>query len=854
MSPTTRGSSSGRGRSRLRLVTNPNPGSPDARSARQEGDDLLDPSVRRFSGRDPDGGRGRVTPSPRGGDRYGGARPGSDRDGAGRRGYEADRSRDDRRQDTRRADHAGHDRRGDHGHYDDLDDQAWDDAATAAAERTARRPRPATAGRERRSATARAAASRSATSRSGRSSPRVSPLRSAATGSATPREQLRREQLRRDQTGRDPAGRERAPREAATRGATTRRNPTRGAATRTASGQVRPVRRPRSTGGGAGRNRATPIRRGLGGAPPRPPRPFVLASPRRRVRVSVVLMIAVLVVIAGRLAQLQGFASSNYAEQAEQERLRKSVLHADRGMITDRHGYPLAQDVERRAVYADPFLIRGAEVVDAARKLAPLLGKSENALRKDMTSNNPKVRFVYLGRRLDQAVGDEVEKLGLRGIGVLPERGRWYPAQTLGANFVGFTKLGENDTIVGAGGLELAYDSVLRGTDGRRQIEADPSGREIPSAQSVEKDPVSGSTVRLTIDKDIQWNAQGEIAEAVRSSEADGGTIVVMNPKTGDLLAMADAPQFDPNNITDRDLDAIGNRSTGQAFEPGSVNKVITMAAALDRNLIETTTPITVPPSLERGGVTINDSEPHGTEHLTAAGVLARSSNIGTVLVAEKVGNDNLEQMMRAFGLGRTTEVDFPGEAAGILPPAADWSGSQAATIAYGQGTSATALQMASVYATVANGGMRVAPRLVDAVTGPDGVTRPTAPAPERRVVSPETAATLTRMLEAVASTEGTAPAAEVAGYRVAGKTGTAKRYDPVNGGYDGYVSTFIGFAPADDPQVVVEVVLDHPRKSFYGGEVAAPVFQRVMSFALTTLGVPPPGTRPEPLVLDLDR
>ncbi|CAI7977952.1 cell division protein FtsI (penicillin-binding protein 3) [Frankia sp. Hr75.2] len=794
MSQTTRGPSSGRGRNRLRLVTNPQPGSPDARSARHDGDDLLDPSVRRFSGRDPDGGRGRVTPPPRGGDRR--------RD-----------DRDDR---------------------DELDEQTWDDDAAEATERAARRPRPAAAGRERRAATARA----------GRSSPRVSPLRSAAAGSATPREQLRRDQ----------AARATSARTTSARGAAGRRNPTRGAASRTTSGRIPPVRRPHPSSGGAGRNRATSIRRGLGGTPPRPSRPFVLASPRRRVRVSVVLMIAVLVVIAGRLAQLQGFASSNYAEQAEQQRLRKSVLPADRGMITDRHGDALAQDVERRAVYADPWLMNEAQVVDAARKLAPLLGESENTLRKSMTSNDPQVRFVYLGRRLDRAVGDEVDKLGLRGIGVLPERGRWYPSLTLGANFVGFTKLGENDAIVGAGGLELAYDSVLRGTDGRRQIEADPSGREIPSAQSVEKDPVSGSTLRLTIDNYIQWDAQSAIAEAVRTSEADGGTIVVMNPKTGDLLAMADAPQFDPNNITSRDIDAIGNRSTGQAFEPGSVNKVITMAAALDRNLIETTTPITVPPSIERGGVTITDSEPHGTEHLTAAGVLARSSNIGTVLVAERVGNDNLEQMMRAFGLGKATEVDFPGEAAGILPPAADWSGSQAATIAYGQGTSATALQMASVYATVANGGMRVAPRLVDAITGPDGVTRPTPRAPERRVVSPETASTLTRMLEAVATTQGTAPAAEVAGYRVAGKTGTAKRYDPVNGGYDGYVSTFIGFAPADDPQVVVEVVLDHPRKGFYGGEVAAPVFKRVMSFALTTLGVPPPGTRPEPLVLDLDR
>ncbi|OAA28658.1 peptidoglycan synthetase FtsI [Frankia sp. EI5c] len=570
---------------------------------------------------------------------------------------------------------------------------------------------------------------------------------------------------------------------------------------------------------------------------------------------AIVLMIATLVVLAGRLAQLQGFASSNYAEQAHDQLRRKSVLPADRGMIIDRHGDRLAKDVENRAVYVDPLLmVSDAQVTAAARSLAPILGRSENELRKLMTPKDPQVRFVYLGRGLDKAVGDEVDKLDLTGIGVLEERGRWYPKLTLGANFVGFTTRDREDNLKGSGGLEFAYDSVLRGTDGRRQIEADPSGREIPSAQSMEKEPIDGSTLRLTIDNDVQWQAQIEIAEAVRASEADGGTIVVMKPKTGELLAMADAPQFDPNNITDRDQDAIGNRSTGQAFEPGSVNKVITMAAALDRNLIDAMTPITVPSSIERGGVTINDSEPHGIEQLTAAGVLARSSNIGTVLVAEKVGNSTLEEMMRAFGLGQVTELDFPGESAGILPPASQWSGSQAATIAYGQGTSATAVQMASVYATVANGGMRVAPRLVDAIIRPDGVVEETARAPERRVISPETATTLTRMLEAVATDEGTAPLAEVAGYRVAGKTGTAKRYDAVSGRYDGYISSFIGFAPADDPQVVVEVVLDHPQKGgYYGGQIAAPVFAKVMSFALTSLGVPPPGTQPERLILSLD-
>ncbi|MCK9900470.1 serine hydrolase [Frankia sp. Cpl3] len=885
MSSTGRGPAAGRGRSRLRLVTGPPSGSPDPRSG---GDDLLDPSVRRFSGRDPERGPERATPGRRPAPRGSGAPParrepprrrpepdGHDPDteywyAEGREAHEAvvEEYVDDPQGDldapssrrsgtgpTARERRTGAGRTGATGRTG---------AGTARSGRTGAGQPGSSRTRAGRAAEGRDVADRTAAGRGARpTAPRGGTSRGATanprsdtsrTSRATPHGATPRVGTARGgttaRTGTTRGGTARA---GAQRGTGVARNPTRGTASRAEPVRVHPARRAQPARGGPPRARAGAARRGLGGAAARTPRPFVLASPRRRVRVAVVLMVAVLVVIAARLAQLQGFASSTYAEQAEQQRLRKSVLPADRGMITDRHGDRLAQDIEQRAVYADPLLMTPGQISDAARRLAPVLGKSENELRSSMTSNE-KARFVYLGRGLDRSVGDEVTELDLHGIGVLEERGRWYSLRTLGANFVGFTNYGDNDAIVGRAGLELAYDSVLRGTDGRRQIEADPSGREIPSAQSMEKEPLDGSTLRLTIDNDIQWQAQRELAEAVRTSEADGGTIVVMKPRTGELLAMADAPQFDPNNITERDMDAIGNRSTGQAFEPGSVNKVITMAAALDRGLIDAMTPITVPPSIERGRYTITDSEKHGTEHLTAAGVLARSSNIGTVLVAEKVGKQPLEEMMRAFGLGAVTELDFPGETAGALTSASQWSESQAATIAYGQGMSATALQMASVYATVANGGMRVAPRLVDAVIKPDGEVQETSHAPERRVVSPETAATLTRMLEAVATEEGTAPLAEVAGYRVAGKTGTATRYDPVSHRYDGYVSSFVGFAPADDPQVVVEVVLDNPRTVYYGGQVAAPVFAEVMKFALTTLGVPPPGTRPDQLDLDLDR
>jgi cell division protein FtsI (penicillin-binding protein 3) len=554
-----------------------------------------------------------------------------------------------------------------------------------------------------------------------------------------------------------------------------------------------------------------------------------------------------LLVLGARLTQLQGFTASKYAQQAAQQRTRTITLPAARGVIMDRDGQTLAQDMDARAVYADPAVVSDPAAEAAA--LASLLKIDRAELQAKMTK---RTRFIYLARGLDPTAGAAVGRLRLPGVFVVEERRRTYPSHSVASNVVGFTRLGDSDTLVGNGGIELAYDNVLRGRDGVRRQETDPSGRQIPAAQSVERDPVAGSAIRLTIDRDIQWDAQTAIAAQVAATQADGGTIVVMNPHTGDILAMADAPQFDPNNVGSADPRALGNRSTGAVYEPGSVNKVITMAAAIDRGLITPSTPVTVPPRLERGGRPFVDAEPHGTEHLTAAGVLAHSSNIGTILISEQVGTAKLEQTMRAFGLGARTALGFPGESRGLLP-ASPWSATQSATIPYGQGMSATALQMASVYATVANGGVRVAPRLVDAVGAAGGTVRPVARTPGTRVVSARTAAALTQMLEAVATDAGTAPAAEVPGYRVAGKTGTANRVDPSCGCYQGYVSSFIGFAPADDPQVVVEVVLDNPKNGHFGGQVAAPVFQRVMTFALASLGVAPAGTKPPNLVLDLD-
>ncbi|MBL7546780.1 penicillin-binding protein 2 [Frankia sp. AgB1.9] len=573
-----------------------------------------------------------------------------------------------------------------------------------------------------------------------------------------------------------------------------------------------------------------------GGRPPRRRAGRALASSRRRLRIGVVVMTLLLFALAARLTQLQGFSAANYARQAERQRTQVVNLPAVRGEITDRDGATLAEDVDARSVYADPSLVDDQAVT--AAKLSPLVGLPAATIEQKLADR--KLRFAYIARGLTPDVGNRVEALELKGVGVLPERRRVYPNGTVASNVVGYTKFGDKDLLQGNGGIEFAYDSVLRGQDGTRRLQTDPAGREIPSAPSSEKAPVEGKDLRLTLDEDIQWDAQQAIAAGVAQTQADAGTIVIMNPSTGDILAMADAPDFDPNNVGQANPAALGNLATGYAYEPGSVNKIITMAAALDRGEITDTTPVTVPADIRRGGVTIRDAEPHGTLQLTAAGVLAHSSNIGAVLISEKVGSAGLEATMRAFGLGRPTGLDFPGESGGQLASSSTWSASQAATVSYGQGMSATALQMATVYATIANGGVRMTPRLVDAVGSSSGAMVPTPRAPGVRVVSARTASTLSDMLEQVTTSNGTGPAAAVPGYRVAGKTGTAYRIDPTCGCYRGYVSSFIGFAPADHPRVVIAVVLDNPKTSYFGGTSAAPVFQKVMTFALATLGVPP--------------
>jgi cell division protein FtsI (penicillin-binding protein 3) len=397
----------------------------------------------------------------------------------------------------------------------------------------------------------------------------------------------------------------------------------------------------------------------------------------------------------------------------------------------------------------------------------------------------------------------------------------------------------------GLAGVESGMQDVLAGKDGKTTAEVDKAGRVIPTGSTTSVVPVPGRGVQLTIDRDLQWYAQQVLAAKVAETQAVNGSVVVMDIATGEVLALATAPTFNPDDRNaNPSRDALRNVAIGDVYEPGSVNKVITAAAALESGVVTPDTVITVPPTYQVGRHTVHDAEQHGTEHLTFTGVLAKSSNIGTVEVAQKVGAQGLYDAMKRFGYGEKTGLGLPGESRGVLPKPQDWSGTSIATIPIGQGVSVNVMQVASVYATVANGGVRVTPTVVKAVADASGRLVPAPKATSRRVISPEVAAQLRTMLEAVVSAEGTAPLAAVPGYRIAGKTGTAQRV--VNGRYasGNYTSSFIGFAPADAPRLVTAVVLQGTgRAGYYGGSTAGPVFKDVMSFALRDLRVPPTGT-----------
>lgn len=601
-------------------------------------------------------------------------------------------------------------------------------------------------------------------------------------------------------------------------------------------GSPRPGRPPRQ--------RSTPPRpAGRGSGSPRgpqPPRrsPVRRSDPAKRLRLGALCMAFVLSLFVGRLVQLQGIESAAYKVKAERERTVAMTLPALRGEVTDASGQPLAMTVEARAIYADPVHVDPNEVPRIVSIVSQKTGVPAADVQERLSHPSSK-RFTYLAHAVSPEIARQIVDMNFKGLGAQREYKRVYPNDDIAANVVGVVGSDQH----GLAGLEYSKDKMLAGHDGSQRVEIGLQGQAIPMAPDVRKDPVPGRSLRLTLNRDIQWKAQNALAAQVRKTRAKSGSVIVMDPRNGKLLALAATPSFDPNDLDTLKSWNTANRAVTDVYEPGSTNKVITAAAAMERGGVTPMTPFTVPGSLRRGGTTFHDAESHGTEHLTFAGVLAKSSNLGTILASEKVSKQTLYQYMRAFGFGAVTNIGLPGESGGLLPPPNRWSATSRYTIAFGQGVSVNAVQMASVYATIANGGVRVAPTLIDGRYDGHGDYTPTR-APQRRVVSQQTASRLERMLEGVTTDEGTAPEAQIPGYRVAGKTGTAERVDSSCGCYRGYTASFVGFAPAEKPQLVVQVVLQDPKTEHYGGAVAAPVFKDVMSFALKSRKIPPSGTK----------
>lgn len=554
-----------------------------------------------------------------------------------------------------------------------------------------------------------------------------------------------------------------------------------------------------------------------------------------RLRGSALLLAVALSALGLRLVWLQGVSATAYAAQGEAQRLQTTHTAAIRGQIRDSSGQVLAEDVDARAVYADPKFVRNAAA--EAVTLAPLIDQSAQTLQPLLVQQN---RFVWLARGLTPAQGRAVAAANLDGIEVLRETKRLYPDGNLGSNVVGFTNVDGK----GLAGIEAAFNKELHGTAGTQTVEVDPGGRVIPGGIDKTTTAQPGDNITLTINADIQWEAQQAIAAQVAATQARSGSVIVLDPATGEVLADATAPSFSSSHPGAVSPDLTGNRTVSDYYEPGSVNKMIVAAAALQTGALSATSVLDIPPTLKIANSVFHDAETHGNERLTLTGILARSSNIGAIEVAQRLGNATVAKYLKMFGFGAKTGIELPGETAGVLPPVDNWGPAEAATIPFGQGMDVNAMQVAAAYGALANNGTYVPPRIVKSVTDASGtlIRRP-AP-PTRQVISPQNAAELRLMMEQVTSSNGTAPDAQIAGYRVSGKTGTANAVG-TNGRYDGgYTATFVGMAPAEAPKLVVEVVLDHPQHNYYGGTAAAPVFKDVMTFALKTLGIAPSTTR----------
>lgn len=577
-------------------------------------------------------------------------------------------------------------------------------------------------------------------------------------------------------------------------------------------------------------------------------------APMLRLRIGFVVIAMALSFFGARLVQLQGVDPQSYAAMAAAEGAARVTLPAERGDILDRNGVPLADSVKGKMVIADPAL-----TADRAPELATLLSERLSIdYFKTLTAlegRNEGSRYEYVARRVPSTLAGDtlaaVEEAGFEGIRLEDDPIRAYPAGDVAANLLGY--MGTDEPL---GGFERTFDKQLAGVDGEATWQSNSGkGVRIPLRESTLKAAQNGAPLRTTIDRDLQWFTQKVLAQTVQQYRAESGAAVVMDTRTGEILALADVPTFDANEPTEAaSTDDLGSRAMSDTYEPGSVEKVLTAAALIDAGKAFPRQRFKVPPNLARQDRVIGDWFDHGNIRLTLAGIIAKSSNIGTVLAADAFTPVQLVDYLNRFGLGQRTDIGVRGETPGILTPGEAMTSQTKDRVAFGQSLSVNVVQMAAAVNTIANGGVRVSPSVISgtAVTD-DGSTVGTDVATRTRVVSKQAARATAKMMEKVVDPEdGVAPRAQVPGYLVAGKTGTAQRVDGDCGCYDGSTSlSFGGFAPADDARFTVYVVVHAPEVDGGGGSVAGPVFSRIMGYVLGRYGVEPTGGTPSRLPVE---
>jgi len=529
------------------------------------------------------------------------------------------------------------------------------------------------------------------------------------------------------------------------------------------------------------------------------------------------------VVIVGRAFWLQGVQGSKLASEAISQQTQSIVLPSLRGTVLDRYGNPLAASEDAATIFAVPREVRKPAL--AAEKLAPILGLSEAEILGEVTAESS---YSALARKVDMHTAQRIERLGLAGIGEDPDSRRAYPQGELAGQVIGAVGA-ENE---GLTGLEGSEDSVLSGTDGERQVVIDAKGEPIRLETGQEAE--DGKDIKLTIDSAIQAKAEQVLAGVGETYAPKGATAIVMDPRSSQILAMANWPPVDPTELSSASPEDLLNRATGFTYEPGSTFKAFTVSAALEEKMVTPQTTYTLPPVLHVADRTIEDAEARPTVTLSVAQILAESSNVGAATIGLGLGSTRFSRWIDRFGFGRPTGVEFPAEERGIVPALDEYSGSTIGNLPMGQGLAVTPMQMMAGYQAIANGGMLRRPQLIENVGG-EPVHEPKG----HRVIEAGVAAQVREMLEGVLEAGGTASAISVPGYTLAGKTGTAQVAE--GGAYSEtkYVASFIGFAPAQDPQLLVSVIVDQPQGDIYGGSVAAPAFGQIAAYALPYLGVP---------------